>query len=220
MPAAQPYQDIPRPANRVPILGDALHIDADHPTRSLMDLAGELGPIYSLVAPGQDVVVVSGGEMVAECLDETRFEKNVPTEQVVMREIVGDAVFTAWTEEPAWKKAHNILLPAFAPQAIRGYTEKMADIADQLVMKWARLNPGDPVDICTDMTKLTFDTICLVCFSYRPGSFYRQDMPPIVTALEEAITECVQRPSRLPGQDIYEAIKGRSRFKEHLSFLN
>ena len=220
MPAAQPYQDIPRPANRVPLLGDALHIDAAHPTRSLMDLAGELGPIYSLVAPGQDVVVVSGGELVAECLDETRFEKNVPTELIVMREIVGDAVFTAWTEEPAWKKAHNILLPAFAPQAIRGYTEKMADIADQLVMKWARLNPGDPVDICADMTKLTFDTICLVCFSYRPGSFYRQDMPPIVTALEDAITECVNRPSRLPGQDVYEAIKGRSRFKEHLSFLN
>ncbi len=220
MTSANPYLDIPRPANRIPVLGDALHIDADHPTQSLMKLADELGPIYSLVAPGQDTVVVSGGDLVAECLDESRFEKNVPTELVVMREIVGDAVFTAWTGEPAWKRAHNILLPAFAPQAIKGYTEKMADIADQLVMKWARLNPGDPVDICTDMTKLTFDTICLVCFSYRPGSFYRQEMPPVVTALEEAIAECVNRPSRLPGQDIYEAIKGRSRFKENLSFLN
>ena len=185
-----------------------------------MDLADELGPIYSLVAPGQDMIVVSGGDIASECLDETRFEKNVAPELVAMREVVGDAIFTSWTQEPAWKKAHNILLPAFAPQAIKGYTEKMADIADQLVMKWARLNPGDPVDIVTDMTKLTFDTICLVCFSYRPGSFYRQDMPPIVTALEEAIAECVNRPSRLPGQDIYEAIKGRRKYKEKVSFLN
>lgn len=214
------HQEVPRPKNRVPILGDALHIDADHPTRSLMELADELGPIYHLVAPGQDVIVVSGGDIVAECLDESRFEKNVPAELVAMREVVGDAIFTSWTQEPAWKKAHNILLPAFAPQAIKGYTEKMADIADQLVMKWARLNPGDPVDVCSDMTKLTFDTICLVCFSYRPGSFYRQDMPPIVTALEEAITECVNRPSRLPGQDIYEAIKGRSHYKANVSYLN
>jgi cytochrome P450/NADPH-cytochrome P450 reductase len=214
------YQDVPRPKNRIPILGDALHIDADHPTRSLMDLADELGPIYHLVAPGQDMVVVSGGDIVAECLDESRFEKNVPAELVTMREVAGDAIFTSWTQEPAWKKAHNVLLPAFAPQAIKGYTTKMADIADQLVMKWARLNSGDPVDICTDMTKLTFDTICLVCFSYRPGSFYRQDMPPIVTALEEAIAECVNRPSRLPGRDIYEAIKGRSHYKANVSFLN
>ncbi|MGY4710583.1 bifunctional cytochrome P450/NADPH--P450 reductase [Mycolicibacterium sp. CBM1] len=214
------YDDIPQPKNRVPVLGDALHLDGAHPTRSLMELADELGPIYSLVAPGQDMIVVSGGEIATECLDETRFEKNVAPELVAMREVVGDAIFSSWTQEPAWKKAHNILLPAFAPQAIKGYTEKMADIADQLVMKWARLNPGDPVDIVTDMTKLTFDTICLVCFSYRPGSFYRQDMPPIVTALEEAIAECVNRPSRLPGQDIYEAIKGRRKYKEQVSFLN
>lgn len=214
------YADIPQPKNRLPVLGDALHIDADQPTRSLMDLADELGPVYSLVAPGQDLIVVSGGDVVEECLDETRFEKNNSPVLVTMREVVGDAIFTSWTREPAWKKAHNILLPAFAPQAIKGYTEKMADIADQLVMKWARLNPNDPVDVTTDMTKLTFDTICLVCFGYRPGSFYRHDMPPAVTALEEAIAECVNRPSRLPGQDIYEAIKGRSQYKKNVSFLN
>lgn len=213
-------EELPRPKNRVPILGDALHLDDTHPTRSLMELANELGPIYSLITPGQDMVVVSGGDIATECLDETRFEKNVAPELLAMREVVGDAIFSSWTQEPAWKKAHNILLPAFAPPAIKGYTEKMADIAEQLVMKWARLNPGDPVDIVSDMTKLTFDTICLVCFSYRPGSFYRQDMPPIVTALEEAIAECVNRPSRLPGQDVYEAIKGRRKYKENVSFLN
>ncbi|MCB0947736.1 MAG: cytochrome P450 [Mycobacterium sp.] len=218
--APDAFEEIPRPSGRVPVLGDALHLDANHPTRSLMDLATDLGPIYSMVAPGQDVIVVSGGDIAQECLDEARFEKNNAPEMVTMREVVGDAIFTAWTQEPAWKRAHNILLPAFAPHAIKGYTAKMADIADQLVMKWARLNPGDPVDIGMDMTKLTFDTICLVCFSYRPGSFYLQEMPPIVTALEEAIAECVNRPSRLPGQDIYEAIKGRSRYKENLSFLN
>lgn len=214
------YADIPQPKNRLPVLGDALHIDANHPTRSLMDLADELGPLFSLITPGQDLVVVSGGDVVEECLDETRFEKNNSAVLVTMREVVGDAIFTSWTQEPAWKKARNVLLPAFAPQAIKGYTEKMADIADQLVMKWARLNPNDPVDVTTDMTKLTFDTICLVCFSYRPGSFYRHELPPAVTALEEAIAECVNRPSRLPGQDIYEAIKGRSQYKKNVSFLN
>ncbi len=214
------FEAVPTPSNRVPILGDAMHLDTNHPTRSLMDLADELGPIYGLKAPGQDVIVVTGGDIIEECLDETRFEKNVGVELIAMREVVGDAVFTSWTSEPAWKKGHNILLPAFAPQAIKGYTAKMADIAEQLILKWARLNPGEPVDVSTDMTKLTFDTISLVCFSYRPGSFYRQDMPPEVQALEEAITECVNRPSRLPGQDVYEALKGRREYKENVSYLN
>ena len=96
------YEDIPRPANRLPVLGDALHIDSDHPTQSLMDLADELGPIYSLVTPGHDMVVVSGGEIAEECLDETRFEKNNSPELVAMREVAGDAIFTSWTQEPAW----------------------------------------------------------------------------------------------------------------------
>ncbi len=30
---------IPHPKNRVPVLGDGLHIDAKHPTQSLMDIA-------------------------------------------------------------------------------------------------------------------------------------------------------------------------------------
>ena len=93
-------------------------------------LADELGPVYSLLTPGQDLIVVSGGDVVEECLDETRFEKNNSPVLVTMREVVGDAIFTSWTREPAWKKAHNILLPAFAPQAIKGYTEKMAVLLD------------------------------------------------------------------------------------------
>ena len=60
------FEDIPRPTNRLPVLGDALHLDSDHPTQSLMDLADELGPIYSLVAPGQDLVVITGGDLVEE----------------------------------------------------------------------------------------------------------------------------------------------------------
>ncbi len=211
---------IPQPKNRVPILGDALHIDAKHPTQSLMDLADELGPIYHFTAPGQDLVMVSGRELVEECLDESRFEKNNSHEAVALREVAGDAVFTAWTREPMWQVGHNILLPAFAPSAIKGYTPMMADIADQLVMKWARLNPGDPVDVCTDMTKLTFDTLSLVCFGYRPGSYYVEGMPPVVTAMEEIIEECVSRPSRLPGHDAVEALMGRRKYRENVSLMN
>ena len=62
-------------------------------------------------------------------------------------------------EEPNWRKAHNILLPNFGMQAIKGYMPMMVDIAMQLVEKWERLNPDEEIDVPADMTRLTLDTI-------------------------------------------------------------
>jgi hypothetical protein len=34
---------------------------------------------------------------------------------------VGRGLFTSETEDPNWRKAHNVLLPAFSMDAMRGY---------------------------------------------------------------------------------------------------
>ena len=59
----------------------------------------------------------------------------------------------------------------------------MLDIADQLMDKWARLNPGEEVDVPADMTRLTLDTIALCGFGYRFNSFYRDTPHPFVEAM-------------------------------------
>ena len=46
--------------------------------------------------------------------------------------------------------------------------------------KWARLNPGEEVDVPADMTRLTLDTIALCGFGYRFNSFYRETPHPFV----------------------------------------
>ncbi|NQU38300.1 MAG: cytochrome P450, partial [Actinobacteria bacterium] len=214
------YEKIPHPSNRIPIIGDGMHIDGKHPTQSLMDLASELGPIYQFESPGHNDLVVTGGDLVEELLDESRFEKNLGAEMLVMREAVGDGVFSSWTQEPSWKPAHDILLPAFAPGAIKGYTAMMTDIANQLVLKWGRLNPGDPIDVGGDMVKLSFDTIALVALSFRPGSYYYEGQHPLVAALEDGVSEALARPSRLPGEDVLLALKGRKEYKAALSTCN
>ena len=56
----------------------------------------------------------------------------------------------------------------------------MIDIADQLMDKWDRLNPGEEVDVPADMTRLTLDTIALCGFGYRFNSFYRDTPHPFV----------------------------------------
>jgi cytochrome P450 / NADPH-cytochrome P450 reductase len=61
--------------------------------------------------------------------------------------------------------------------------------------KWARLNPGDEVDVPADMTRLTLDTIALCGFGYRFNSFYRESAHPFV----ESMPASCSRVKRVPG---------------------
>src|SRR5882724_8762114 len=63
----------------------------------------------------------------------------------------------------------------------------MVDIAEQLVLKWERLNADDEVDVTHDMTSLTLDTIGLCGFGYRFNSFYRDVHHPFVSAMIGAL---------------------------------
>ena len=44
----------------------------------------------------------------------------------------GAGLFTSETADPNWRKAHNVLLPAFSLDAMRSYFPPMLDIAVQL----------------------------------------------------------------------------------------
>ena len=55
----------------------------------------------------------------------------------VVRKFAGDGLFTAFSEEPNWGKAHRILLPAFSQRAMRGYFDMILEVCDQLVAKWS-----------------------------------------------------------------------------------
>ncbi|HMV51589.1 MAG TPA: cytochrome P450, partial [Blastocatellia bacterium] len=61
------------------------------------------------------------------------------------------------------------------------------DIAEQLVLKWERLNPEDEIDVAADMTRLTVDTIGLCGFDYRLNSFYQDGYHPFVSAMANAL---------------------------------
>ena len=92
----------------------------------------------------------------------------------------GHGLFTSKTEDPLWQRAHAILMAPFSMQAMEQYVPRMQDIADQLISKWERLNPGESVDLPADMTNLTLDTIALCGFGYRFNSFYRETPHPFV----------------------------------------
>ena len=177
-------EPIPRPPGHM-LVGNLFDVDTAHPMEGLAELARTYGPLYELDVPGRGSrIVASSFEMVDPLCDESRFDKKVGGGLTALASgPVGRGLFTSETQDPNWRKAHNVLLPAFSMDAMRGYHPRMLDIATQLMLKWERLNADDTVDVPADMTRLTLDTIALCGFDYRFNSFYRDTPHPFVLAM-------------------------------------
>lgn len=209
---------IPQPRTYGP-LGNLPQLDTEMPIQSFMKLAEEYGEFFRLKLPFGHLHIVSGYELVKELTDPSRFDKIV--EKTVLekvRALLGDGLFTSETEEPNWRKAHNILLPSFSRTAMRGYFDKMLEIAIQLVQKWSRLNPDESVDVPEDMTRLALDTIGLCGFNYRFNSFYREQSHPFVSSMVRALSETMSQAQRLGIQDML-MVKSRRQLQQDLEFM-
>ena len=198
MTSAKSLDDIPGPKG-VPLLGNMFEIKQATLIQDLMKLGREWGPIFKITTPTGPIYVVYGLEMVDDLCDDARFDKLVGLSQREFRKTHKSAgLFTADTDDPLWKSAHDILLPSFSTWAMKGYLDPMIDIAEQLCLKWERLNPDEPIDVTADMTRLTLDTIALCGFSYRFNSFYRDDQHPFIEAMMGALQRVQARQRLLP----------------------
>src|SRR3954466_3584633 len=211
--------EIPGPRG-LPVLGNARAVDADAPFESLLRLADEFGPIFRMVVPGGTRLIVTGPELMDELCDDARYDKKVTGGQAALRGAMGTSgLFTSDTQDPLWHRAHNILMAPFSMQAMRDYMPKMLDIADQLIEKWARLNPGEAVDVPADMTRLTLDTIALCGFGYRFNSFYRDTPHPFVEAMMRTLEEGQTRGRQLKVQTRLR-IRAQRQLDEDQAFMN
>ena len=208
----------PRPR---PVIGNALDIGLKGAVEPAIKLARQYGPIYRLVLPGgAHRYIVSGSDLVEEVCDERRFDKLVTGGlSEVRRDPVNTGLFSADTDNPLWLRAHNILLPNFSQQAMQDYYPMMLDVADQLMLKWERLNRDDEVDVAGDMTRLTLDTIALCGFGYRFNSFYRETPHPFVGAMVRTLEESQTRSRELPIQKRLR-VRAARRLKADQAFMD
>jgi cytochrome P450 / NADPH-cytochrome P450 reductase len=208
---------IPHPPKK-PVVGNMLSVDSSAPIQHMTRMARELGPIFWLDMMGTPFVVVSGHDLVDELSDEKRFDKAVKGSLRRVRAIAGDGLFTAYTNEPNWSKAHNILMQPFGNRAMQSYHPSMVDIAEQLVKKWERLNADEEIDVVHDMTALTLDTIGLCGFDYRFNSFYREDYHPFVESLVRSL-ETIMLTRGLPLEGLW--LRNRNRdLANDVAFMN
>ncbi|WP_375421751.1 bifunctional cytochrome P450/NADPH--P450 reductase [uncultured Sphingomonas sp.] len=135
-----------------------------------------------------------------------------------MRRFAGDGLFTAFSEEPNWGKAHRILLPAFSQRAMRGYFDMIVEVCDQLVAKWTRAS-GTDVLVADDMTRLTLDSIAIAGFGHRFDSFEKEELDSFLLALGRALSESLSMITRMPVQNRF-AKKSQRQFDADIAEMN
>ena len=189
------------------LIGHLLHVSRDFPQG-----------IFKLKFGSRVAVFVTDPDLVAELCDETRFRKMPGPGLRVVRKFAGDGLFTAFSEEPNWGKAHRILLPAFSQRAMKGYFEMMLEVADQLVAKWTRLS-GTDVLVADDMTRFTLDSIAVAGFGHRFASFEREELDSFLEALGRALGESLNMITRMPFQQRFAKKAGRQ-FEADIAEMN
>ena len=188
-------ETIPGPKG-LPLIGNLLDMWEDRgiPLRGLERMAEAYGPIYQASLGGQRRVICSSTALLEELTDEKRFVK-IPPKQL-SEGTRPKGLFSARNEDPDWGQAHRILMPAFAPLSIQEMFADMKDIANQLILSWARKGPENRILATDDFTRLTLDTIALCTMSYRFNSFYSDTMHPFVEAMLVVFKENTARATR------------------------
>lgn len=174
--------------------------------------------IFKLRFGSRVSLFVTDPDLVAELSDETRFRKMPGPGLRVVRKFAGDGLFTAFSEEPNWGKAHRILLPAFSQRAMRGYFDMIVEVCDQLVAKWTR-SAGTDVLVADDMTRLTLDSIAIAGFGHRFNSFEREELDSFLVALGRALGEALNTITRLPIQQRFAA-RAKAQYDADIAEMN
>ncbi|PAX06644.1 cytochrome P450 [Sphingomonas lenta] len=174
--------------------------------------------IFKLKFGSRVGIFVTDPDLVAELSDERRFRKMPGPALRVVRKFAGDGLFTAFSDEPNWGKAHRILLPAFSQRAMRGYFDMIVEVCDQLVEKWSRASGAD-VHVADDMTRLTLDSIAIAGFGHRFDSFQREELDSFLTALGRALGEALSTITRLPIQNRF-AKRAKAQYEADIAEMN
>ncbi|MFC9790374.1 cytochrome P450 [Rhodococcus sp. NPDC127528] len=197
---------IPHPPRRVPLLGDILGMDRSAPSQRTLWQHRQLGPIYRRVILGTKLTFVTGADLVEEINDEKRFRKHVGRPLAQLRTIVGDGLFTAFQAEPNWSKAHNILMPGFTREAMRGYHRTMLDTTRELIDRWDERAVAEYVDVPAEMSKLTLEMIGRAGFGYSFDSFVAArdaEEDPFVAAMLRALRHAEQTAIPIPFRGLF-----------------
>lgn len=207
-------------APRRPIIGNLHQISGEDIMQKLIDYADPMHPISELKILHFKMLFITRLDLAKEVMDDEYFHKFLDEPVMQLRHLAGDGLFTSWTHESNWKKAHNILIPAFAHKAISNYATTMGEIINELITSWQKLPKGTWINLADAMTDLTFETIGLCGFDYKFNMLNKnKEQHPFIEAMLFSLNEVVWR-ARTPAFLRPLRFKSNRLFKKHVDYMN
>jgi cytochrome P450 / NADPH-cytochrome P450 reductase len=211
---------VPTPPGKLPVLGHLHQIPRGKLIQHLLEVSRRHPDgLFKLRFGSRDSLFVYSADLVAELSDETRFRKMPGPGLKQVRAFAGDGLFTAFTEEANWGKAHRILMPAFSQRAMRGYFDMILEVVDELVAKWSGPAGKGDIQVGDDMTRLTLDSIAIAGFDHRFHSFQKEALDPFLESMGNALGEAMERLMRMRLQQRF-ATRQMKQFEADIDRMN
>lgn len=208
-----PNAALPHPRFRLPIVGDLLTVDLARPVQGLAKDIDTHGGIVEQQLFGWPGVIISRTDLVEEVNNESAWEKHVGHALRKLRPVAGDGLFTAYNHEPNWRKAHNILMPAFTKAAMESYHPSMITTVGELIDAWAvRASDGEWVDVPFEANRLTTEIVARTGFGHSFGKLGEDSDGPFIAAVLRELKYANRRTDTIP---YYDKIVGRRRRRQH-----
>ena len=165
VPAAlREIDDLPGPRG-LPLLGNALQIDASSFHLQLEEWCREYGPYFQVRVGGRRYVVIGEHEAVATVLRDRPegFKRTERLQQIWTEMGLPVGVFGANGDD--WKRQRRMVMAGFDPAHVKSYFPSLQKVAQRLAARWqAAAHEGQVIDLQADLMRFTVDTIAGLAF--------------------------------------------------------
>ena len=162
--ARRDYASLPGPRG-LPVVGNALQIDAPRFHQQLEQWAAQYGAFYKLQLGRRQVIVLGDHEIVAQVLRDrpAGFKRTTRLEEIWTEMGLPIGVFGANGE--VWARQRRMVMAGFDPATVRRYFPAMLAVTQRLVVRWQKAAAsGLAIDLQADLMRYTVDTIAGLAF--------------------------------------------------------
>lgn len=174
-------------------------------TKPVQDVTAQLQQLGSAMLEQpfgkQPAIFLADNALIDEVNDETGWEKHIGPSLTRLREVTGDGLFTAYSDEPNWGKAHNILVPLFTKAAMKRYHDSMIGPIREIVEAWnkkSRVRSWIPIPV--DANRLTLEILgrAGMGYSFSDLSNPREPEHPFVGVLTRELVYADRHTADIP----------------------
>jgi cytochrome P450/nitrite reductase/ring-hydroxylating ferredoxin subunit len=167
-------QDLPGPKG-IPLLGNALQIDAARLHLQLEAWAAQYGRLYFMRIGARPILVISAPDLGEPILrSRPDVYRRVSTVETIFDEMSLRGVFSAEGDE--WRTQRRLAMEALAQRHLRGFYPTLEAVALRLVGRWKKAaDTGAVLDLAEELKKFTVDITTQLVFGHDLNTLEKEE---------------------------------------------